>query len=93
AANPAGGTAGALGTPSGVWTTKAPLPAAVRSLQISSPRPVANFLAVKNAGRDPRQDAINEWVKTAVRSPIAPPANAAAIAAGRATFAQPNAGG
>jgi mono/diheme cytochrome c family protein len=88
AANPAGGTAGALGTPSGVFTTKAPLPAAARSLGVSSPRTVANFLALKSAGRDARQDAINEWVKRAVRSVVAPDLDATAVAQGRALFGQ-----
>lgn len=91
AANPAAGTVGAPGTPSGVFATKAPLVAGLRGLGISSPRPVVNFLAVKSSGRDARQDAINEWVKRAVRAPVAKNRGVtnAQIDQGRVLFAQP----
>jgi hypothetical protein len=72
AANPVGGTPGDPGEPSGNLTIKKTLPFAVRTAQISSPLLVANFLPVANSNRDPRQDAINEWIKEKVRSQIAP---------------------
>ncbi len=90
AANPAGGVAGAPGTPSGVWVARAALPSALRSAQASTPQPVTNFLAIRSAGLDPRQDAIAEWIKRAVRSSVAPNRGKtnAAITAGAALFAQ-----
>ncbi|HEX6810304.1 MAG TPA: hypothetical protein VF384_01660 [Planctomycetota bacterium] len=89
-ANPAGGTPGAPGTPSGVWTAKANLPAALRSAQASTPPPVANFLPARSAGRDPRQDAIAEWIRRVVRTPIAPgkDASPASVQEGRDLFGQ-----
>jgi YVTN family beta-propeller protein len=91
AANPAGGTAGPPGTPSGVWTAKATLPQTLRSAQASTPAPVANFLAAHSAGRDPRQDAIAEWIRRVVRSPVAPARgiNDFVTTAGRELFGQP----
>jgi YVTN family beta-propeller protein len=90
AANPAGGVAGAPGTPSGVWAARAALPAALRSGAASTPQPVTNFLAIRSSGLDPRQDAIAEWIKRAVRSHVAPNRGKtnAAITAGRELFAQ-----
>jgi hypothetical protein len=90
-ANPAGGTPGAPGTPSGVWTQKADLPAALRSAQASTPAPVANFLPARSAGRDPRQDAIAEWIRRVVRTPVAPDKDAppGSIQEGRDLFGQP----
>lgn len=90
-ANPAGGTPGAPGTPSGVWTAKADLPAALRSAQASTPPALANFLPARNAGRDPRQDAIAEWIRRVVRTPVAPARSAppAEVQAGRDLFGQP----
>jgi len=90
-ANPTTGPVGAPGTPAGVFTAKANLPAAIRSLTLSSPAVVANFQPVRSANRDPRQDAIAEWVKRAVRSNIAPNRGsvAAPVIAGRALFQQP----
>ena len=91
ALNPAGGTAGPPGTPSGVWTSKAALPQPLRSAQASTPAPVANFLAAHSAGRDARQDAIAEWIRRAVRSPVAPARgnNDFLTTAGRELFGQP----
>jgi YVTN family beta-propeller protein len=90
-ANPAGGTPGAPGTPSGVWTAKASLATAVRGAQATTPAPVANFLAARSAQRDAEQDAIAEWIKRAVRSAVAPNRGKQdpAILAGAALFAQP----
>jgi YVTN family beta-propeller protein len=90
AANPATGTAGPPGTPSGVWATRAALPTALRDARASTPLPVANFLAARSAGRDPRQDAIAEWIRRAVRSPVAPLRGSIdpSVTAGRALFAQ-----
>ncbi|MFO0983887.1 MAG: hypothetical protein U1E76_19550 [Planctomycetota bacterium] len=85
AANPTGGQAGDPGEPSGVVTTKAPLPVAVRSLQLSTPPAVANFLPVASSERDARQDAINEWIKAKVRSFFAPN-RGADVSAGRNLF-------
>jgi hypothetical protein len=72
AANPAGGTPGAPGTPAGVWAARASLPAGLRRLQVSSPPAVSNFLALASGNRDPRQDAITEWIQSRVRSFVAP---------------------
>lgn len=88
--NPAGGTPGAAGTPAGNFTTKAALPDVVRGAQVTCPTAVLNFLSRSNTGRDLRQDAINEWIKFAVRSHVAPESAATADAqAGRTHFGQP----
>ena len=66
-ANPAGGTPGAPGVPSGAITAKASLPHTRQRFQVSSATPVQNFGPVANRGRDPRQDAINLWIQKKVR--------------------------
>jgi cytochrome c peroxidase len=91
AANPAPpGVPGAAGTPSGVWTVRTPLPQTIRSAGVSSPPVAANLLPVANAGRDARQDAINEWIRARVRSHVAPlhGSTQPAVQAGRALFGQ-----
>ena len=88
AANPAGGTAGAAGTPAGVWAAKASLPQPARGVGVGNAPVVANFLVNANTGRDPRQDAINEWIKRAVRSLVAPN-RSVDVSAGRTLFATP----
>lgn len=70
-----GAVAGTAGTPSGTWATKAPLSEARRSLQVSSPPGVTNFLVAKNTGRDARQDAIATWIAKRVRPARAPLSN------------------
>jgi hypothetical protein len=80
---------GPLGTPSGAWTTRANLSAPRRWVQLSSPPGVTNFLPVRNAGRDARQDAIAVWIARKVRSARAPvdPLDQAAVR-GRQLFGQ-----
>jgi YVTN family beta-propeller protein len=94
-ANPAPpAAAGPLGRPSGVWTTRAPMPGGIRSsLGASIPRPVNNFFPTGNSLRNTDQDAINEWVRFAVRPNIGPnnaspdrDAKAAQVANGRTLF-------
>ncbi|HET6164114.1 MAG TPA: hypothetical protein VFG37_10640 [Planctomycetota bacterium] len=68
AANPAGGTPGAPGVPSGVFTTKANLPSSRHGFGVSSATPVQNFGPVASHGRDARQDAINLWIQHRVRA-------------------------
>lgn len=88
-ANPAVGMAGPPGTPSGAWMTRGNLSVARRSLQVSSPPGVTNFLPNRSAGRDPRQDAIAVWVQRNVRSARAPvPATDPQAQAGRTLFGQ-----
>jgi hypothetical protein len=67
-----GPVAGPPGTPSGSWVTRANLGLARHGLGVTTPPGVTNFLPFKNAGRDPRQDAINEWVFAKVRPSKAP---------------------
>lgn len=87
AANPAAGTPGAAGTPSGAFTAKADLPSARHGFQVSSATPVQNFAPVASAGRDARQDAINLWIQQKVRTPRARnAANDPRVAAGRQLF-------
>jgi hypothetical protein len=89
AANPPGGVAGPPGTPSGVWTDRAPLPAPVQRAQMSSPPTVVNFLPSPSSFRDPRQDAIAEWIQRKVRSAVAPLRGSSDpdVASGRSLFA------
>jgi hypothetical protein len=89
---PANNTAaGNPGTPTGAWVTRGNLiTGAARSLQLSTPPGVTNFLPVANIDRDIRQDAIAAWVALAVRSSRAPvPANDVGARRGRALFGQP----
>ena len=85
-----GAVAGPAGTPSGVWATRANLAAPRRGVQISRPPGVTNLLTVGNTGRDPRQDAISEWVRMKVRASRAPvfltDFDAAILAEGRLLF-------
>ena len=62
----------------------------MRSAQASTPPPVQNFLPARSAGRDARQDAIAEWIRRVVRTPVAPDKNApvADVQAGRELFGQ-----
>ena len=82
-----GAVAGPTGTPSGTWVTRGNLFAARRSLGLSNPPGVTNFLTARSSGRDSRQDAIAVWVARAVRS-ARPPVAASdpAAVAGRALF-------
>jgi len=68
AANPAGGTPGAPGVPSGTFTAKANLPSSRHGFGVSSATPVQNFGPVASHGRDDRQDAINLWIQHRVRA-------------------------
>src|SRR4030095_9491828 len=63
-----GPVAGPPGTPSGAWVTRGNLSTPRRQLGGASVLPVTNFLPVANFGRDPRQDAIEEWVARKVPS-------------------------
>jgi|GEM_PF-3579347 len=84
-----GPTPGNAGTPSGTWVTRGNLPAAMRSLQLSTPPSVTNLLPLANTGRDSSQDAIAAWVALAVRSSRAPvAASDPGARRGRALFAQ-----
>jgi cytochrome c peroxidase len=87
--NPAGGTAGPAGTPSGAWATRGNLSVARHGLGVSSPPSVTNFLPVQSSGRDARQDAITLFVARNVRSSRAPVAADDSLAVqGRALFGQ-----
>jgi hypothetical protein len=78
---------GPAGTPSGTWVTRGNLSAARRGLQATTPPGVTNFLTAQSAGRDPRQDAIAEWIARNVRSSRAPvPAGDPNAVAGRTLF-------
>ncbi len=63
-----GPVAGPPGTPSGSWVTRSNISVARSGLQVSTPPGVTNFLPVKSAGRDLRQDAIAVWIAKFVRS-------------------------
>ena len=67
-----GAVPGPGGTPSGTWTTRGNLSSARRSLGVSVPPGVTNFLTNRNASRDPRQDAISIWLAKEVRAAQAP---------------------
>lgn len=89
-----GAAPGALGRPSGTWTQVAQLPSAQSFGAASSPQPVNSFTPVASSLRDVRQDSINEWIKSKVRSHIAPNraasgALATSIANGRTLFQTP----
>lgn len=82
-----GAAAGPTGTPSGTWTTRANLSLPRRSLGVSTPPGVTNFLPVQSAGRDARQDAISDWIAQSVRASRAPvSASDAAAMSGRTLF-------
>jgi hypothetical protein len=84
-----GPVAGPAGTPSGNWVQRGDLLSARRSLGVSSPPGVTNFLTAKSGGRDPRQDAISTWIARNVRSAKAPvPATDPDAVAGRTLFGQ-----
>ncbi|MBI3928349.1 MAG: beta-propeller fold lactonase family protein [Armatimonadetes bacterium] len=78
---------GPAGTPSGTWVNRGNLAAPRHGLGLSIPPGVANYHPVPNAGRDPRQDAINVWIQERVRA-LNGPVNDADAAAGRALFGQ-----
>ena len=60
---------------------------AKQGLAVASPRGVTNFLVHANAGRDPRQDAIETWIARQVRAAKAPvSALDTAALAGRTLF-------
>jgi hypothetical protein len=87
--NANGPTAGPTGTPSGAWVTRGNLSVARRGLGVNFPPPVTNFLPVRSANRDPRQDAIAAFIALNVRSARAPVAvNDPGAVAGRALFGQ-----
>ncbi|MBI3249367.1 MAG: beta-propeller fold lactonase family protein [Deltaproteobacteria bacterium] len=67
-----GTVAGPTGTPSGTWATRGNLSMPRRSLGVSTPPGVTNFLPVQSAGRDVRQDAISDWIAQSVRASRAP---------------------
>jgi hypothetical protein len=82
-----GPTPGPTGTPSGTWATRGTIFPARSGLQVSTPPGVTNLLPVQSRGRDPRQDAIELWIRQKVRtarSPVA--AKDAAAVRGRALF-------
>ncbi len=82
-----GPVAGPAGTPSGTWVTRGNLSAPRRSLALSNPPGVTNFLTVRNSGRNASQDAIAVWVARNLRSAVAPVAAADPQAvAGRTLF-------
>jgi YVTN family beta-propeller protein len=67
-----GPVAGPPGTPSGAWLTRGNLSVARHGLGSNSPPGVTNFLPVRSAGRDSRQDSISLWTARKVRSARAP---------------------
>jgi DNA-binding beta-propeller fold protein YncE len=80
---------GPAGTPSGTWASRGSVFPARSGLQVSSPPGVTNLLPAKSSGRDPRQDAIELWIRQKVRSARAPvSANFASAARGRALFGE-----
>ena len=83
-----GAAPGPAGTPSGTWVIRGNLSTPLRGLGLSTPPPVTNFLPLKSAGRDARQDAIAAWVRsTAVRPARAPlPSGDPQVLAGQALF-------
>ena len=82
-----GTVSGPTGTPSGTWATRANLSLPRRSLGVSTPPGVTNFLPVQSAGRDARQDAISDWIAQSVRAGRAPvSASDAAAMSGRTLF-------
>jgi YVTN family beta-propeller protein len=84
-----GPVAGPAGTPSGTWVSRGNISPARSGLQVSTPPGVTNLLPVSSTGRDPRQDAIEFWIRQKVRSARAPvSAKDAAAVRGRALFGQ-----
>jgi YVTN family beta-propeller protein len=84
-----GPTAGPAGNPSGAWVTRANLSVARRSLGLSIPPGVTNFLTVANSGRSSNLDAIATYIKDDVRPSRAPVAGSDPSAtAGAALFTQ-----
>jgi hypothetical protein len=82
-----GAVAGPPGTPSGTWVLRGNIALSRAGLGLSTPPPVTNFLPVKSAGRDARQDAIAVWIANKVRAARAPVSAADPLAVtGRTLF-------
>ncbi len=82
-----GPVAGPPGTPSGTWVTRALLPFARRGLGLSTPPGVTNFLPARSSLRAADQEAMNLWIRVALRSSRAPVnASDPAAMAGRTLF-------
>jgi DNA-binding beta-propeller fold protein YncE len=84
-----GPTPGPAGTPSGSWANRGSIFPARSGLQVSTPPGVTNLLPARSAGRDPRQDSIELWIRQKVRSASAPvSSNLVAAVRGRAVFGE-----
>src|SRR5215813_742557 len=80
---------GPPGTPSGAWVNRGSLSLAKSELQVTTPPGVTNFLPVRSADRDARQDAILAYIAANVRSARAPVSkNDPGAVAGKQLFQQ-----